>query len=190
MWIDLQEKQLRQKLGEIKEPSFYRKEEETAEARTFEEMAEWKGEQKTTSVYAGLTFDEVVEWREGTPMLKKQWQKRLEKEREELYAAEQYALLANENRRYPCLKCQKPEVYLFENEVWKYGVTKKGQAGRYTDEYLLEMKLSYHVQKRGTILECLEEEKLKIFNYPLLPENLARTEQERLARPPGNLRTD
>ncbi len=46
--------------------------------------------------------------------------------------------------------------------------------------------MSYFVQFKGTISECLKEEQRKLFNYPYLPENLGRPEQDRLPRPPYN----
>ena len=169
MWIDIQEKQLRQKLGEIREPSFYRREEETAEARTFEEM---------------------VEWDEGKPRLKKEFAERLERELLEIDDALQYVLLANRDGQYPCKGCPGESVFLNKGEVWRYGVTRKGEKGRYSEWYLKNSFLDIFVQFRGDMNDCLKQEKLKIFNYPLLPENLARPAGERLASPPGNLRTD
>lgn len=47
-------------------------------------------------------------------------------------------------------------------------------------------ELVHIVQFRGTLHECLKEEKKKIYMYPLLPENLAREEELRLIRPPYN----
>jgi len=53
------------------------------------------------------------------------------------------------------------------------------------------MKLSQYQPKPfekpqflGNYLDCLKQEKIKIYYYPTLPENLARVEQ--LLRPPGN----
>jgi len=34
--------------------------------------------------------------------------------------------------------------------------------------------------------ECLQAEQTKLFSYPVLPENLARLEENRLIRPPYN----
>lgn len=65
-----------------------------------------------------------------------------------------------------------------------------------TDYYLCylkrtPMKLSQYQPKPfekpqflGNYLDCLKQEKIKIYYYPTLPENLARVEQ--LLRPPGN----
>ena len=139
---------------------------------------------------AALTFDEVVEWIDGEPRLKQKQKERLAKEQMEIDNAEQYVLLALTSKNYPCLGCPRPLIFLRTTEVWKYGVTRKGQEGRYDVKFLTENKLRYLVQFRGTLSECLKEEKNKIFTYPLLPENLIRPAHERLARPPGNLRTD
>lgn len=139
---------------------------------------------------AVLTFDEVVEWIDGKPQLKQKQKERLAKEKREIDNAEQYVLLALTSQNYPYLGCSKPLIFLHTGQVWKYGVTRKGQEGRYDVKFLTENKLRYLVQFRGTLSECLKEEKNMIFTYPLLPENLARPAYERLARPPGNLRTD
>ena len=139
---------------------------------------------------AALTFDEVVEWKDGEPQLKKKREKQLVKEQKEIDEAEQYALLALTSKHYPCLRCPTPVIFLRKGEVWKYGVTRKGEKGRYTVNYLEQNHFEYFVQFRGTLSDCLKEEKAKIFRYPLLPENLARPNPERLANPPGNLRTD
>ena len=139
---------------------------------------------------AVLPFDEVVEWVGGEPQLKKKREKQLAKEQREIDEAEQYALLALTSKHYPCLRCLTPVIFLRKGEVWKYGVTRKGEKGRYTVNYLEQNHLEYFVQFRGTLSDCLKEEKAKIFRYPLLPENLARPKSERLATPPGNLRTD
>lgn len=42
----------------------------------------------------------------------------------------------------------------------------------------------YLVQYKGSIQECLKQEKTKIFNYATLPENLKR--ETPIIRPPGN----
>lgn len=141
-------------------------------------------------IVAALTFEEVVEWIEGEPQLKQKQKERLAKEQREIDNAEQYVLLALASQNYPCLGCSKSLIFLHTGQVWKYGVTRKGQEGRYDVKFLTENKLRYLVQFRGTLSECLKEEKSKIFTCPLLPENLARPSHERLARPPGNLRTD
>ena len=137
-----------------------------------------------------LTFSEVVEWENGTPKLKKKRQEQLQKQLNELEDAEQYVLVARRSGLYPCLSCPAPIIYLNAGEVWKYGVTRKGKEGRYTEQYLGANGLIYFVEFRGALQQCLAVEKQKIFNYPLLPENLARPDVYKLAKPPGNLRTD
>ncbi len=139
---------------------------------------------------AVLTFDEVVEWKDGEPRLTKKRERQMQKELRELQEAEQYALIAKQPKFYRCLKCPVPAIFLNIGEVWKYGVTRKGQDGRYHKDFLVQNDLDYLPQFRGSLHECLEEEKRKIFQYPLLPENLIRPPLQRLAKPPGNLRTD
>lgn len=101
--------------------------------------------------------------------------------------AEQYVLLAMETDFYPCLNCgNRGVIFLRSNEVWRYGVTRNGRNIRYPGLELSEARLRYVVQFRGTLAECLKQEKIKIYNYAVHPENLRRS--FRLIRPPGNPR--
>ena len=70
-------------------------------------------------------------------------------------------------------------------EAWRYGVTTQSQEGRYPMGLPVE-GLTYRILYRGTLQECLKQEKLYIYNYALLPENLKR--KPPLIRPPGNKR--
>ena len=169
MWIDLQEKQIKVKLGEPDDPTMFRKEEEMAEA---------------------YTFDEVVEWEGDVPRLKKEYAELMEIGLEEIDDALQYALIATQNGDFYCKPCPGKKFFLKEGEVWRYGMTRKGEKGRYSEVFLDSNNLKLIVQCRGTTTECLKQERWKIFNYPLLPENLARPNDKRLVKPPGNLRTD
>ncbi len=76
--------------------------------------------------------------------------------------------------------------YLHIGEVWKYGITSRGERGRYTTGFLQDNGVQYLIQFKGTMTECLQEEQRKLFSYPLLPENLVRLEHNRLIRPPYN----
>jgi len=111
---------------------------------------------------------------------------RLEKRLREIDDSEQYALVAGINGWYPCLHSGRSTFYLKSGEVWKYGVTSKGEFGRYTATFLIKNKVSYIVEFKGTFSECLKQEQIKLFGYPYLPENVARPETERLSRPPYN----
>ena len=109
---------------------------------------------------------------------------KLQKELEELENAEQYVLLASQNTWYPCFPCTgKKRIFLLRGQVWKYGVTRKGEAGRY-GKSLAQQNLIYVRQYQGPWQECLKQEKIKIYNYAVHPENLAR--EQPLIRPPGN----
>ena len=93
-------------------------------------------------------------------------------------------LLAAKAGRYPCFSCTgKSSIFLHQGQVWKYGVTRKGERGRYGNWHV-DQGLLYFIEYTGPLQECLRQEKLKIYNYALLPENLARTPP--LIRPPGN----
>lgn len=133
-------------------------------------------------LFSKMTFDE-----EGKlPKLNPQDEAKLQKRLNEIDDAEQYALVANENGWYPCNHPGRATFYLKAGEVWKYGTTTKGQFGRYSIKYLKAMNVFYIIQFQGTVAECLKEEQRKLFNYPYLPENLARPVKDRLPRPPYN----
>lgn len=126
-----------------------------------------------------ITYDE-----DGTPKLAQWRQKKLIKELNDLDRAEQYVLLAEEDGVYPCYSCiGSSTIRLKEGQVWKYGMTTKGQKGRYGAK-LPDKKLYYVIQFEGTVEKCLKEEKRKIYFYVILPENIARNKP--LIRPPGN----
>lgn len=120
------------------------------------------------------------------PTLKPKEKAKLDKRLKEIDDAQQYALIAIEDRWYPCNHPGRVAFYLLTGEVWKYGTTTKGQLGRYSMKYLEETNVSYVIQFQGAIGECLKEEQRKLFNYPYLPENLARPKIDRLPRPPYN----
>ena len=128
-----------------------------------------------------ITYDE-----NGIPQLAKWRQEKLAKELDDLDGAEQYVLRALDNSYYPCYSCPNTDsIYLTINQVWKYGITTKGEYGRYRGR-LTKKRLRYIIQFEGTLTECLKEQKRKIYGYGVLPENLARTSP--LIRPPGNKR--
>lgn len=111
---------------------------------------------------------------------------KLNKELDDLNSAEQYALLAKRTGYFPCFSCPDAErIRLQRGQVWKYGATTKGEWGRYS-KTLQSKNLLYVIQFTGTLEQCLMEEKRKIYNYALLPENLQRPLP--LMRPPGNKR--
>lgn len=120
------------------------------------------------------------------PQLSPRESRKLDKRLREIEESEQYALIASMNGWYACLHSGRTTVYLKKGEVWKYGVTSKGEGGRYKDSFLISNKVSYIKQFSGTFSECLKQEQIKLFNYPYLPENLARPPAEHLTRPPYN----
>ena len=120
----------------------------------------------------------------GTPRLATWRKQKMQKEIDDLDEAEQYVLLAGVSGLYPCYSCQNAStIQLNKGDIWKYGVTTKGKFGRYGNK-LERLNLQYIPQFRGTLENCLKEERRKIYQYALLPENLAR--QTPIIRPPGN----
>lgn len=121
-----------------------------------------------------------------TPELSPKEEEKLQKRLREIDDSEQYALIAKSNGWYSCLHSGRTTYYLKAGEVWKYGVTSKGQFGRYAAKFLLKNNVLYDLQFKGTVSECLKQEQIKLFNYRYLPENLTRLPADRLSRPPYN----
>lgn len=136
---------------------------------------------------AALKWSDVVEWMDGEWRLKPKREAERDKQMKKTDEAEQYALIADIPGYYECFHCPTKRMFLKTNEVWKYGVTNQGEKQRYTTHFLAKRKLRYLIQLRGTYSQCLVEEKRKLFDYPLLPENLARPDSLKLILPPGNL---
>jgi hypothetical protein len=136
---------------------------------------------------AALQWADVVEWVDGEWRLKPQRETERDRQIRKIDEAEQYALVADISGYYACLQCPAKRIFMKANEVWKYGVTNQGEKQRYTTQFLRQRRLRYLVQLRGTYSQCLVEEKRKLFEYPLLPENLARPDSLKRILPPGNL---
>ena len=127
-----------------------------------------------------------MESEEPEPKLSPKEEEKLLKRLREIDESEQYALIALEDGWYPCVHKGRISCYLKEGEVWKYGVTSKGEFGRYTTVFLAKNRVAYFVQFKGSFSDCLKREQIQLFNYPYSPENLARYPAERLPRPPYN----
>ncbi len=132
-----------------------------------------------------LEFEEVIIRNpDGTYRLHPKRSEKLHRDTLNLESSEQYALRATTNKYYPCLSCPyRDSIFLYTNEVWKYGTTINGRNKRYGNSLNAQF-LYYEVQFRGTIDQCLKQERIKIIRYPLLPENIKR--KNPIARPPGN----
>lgn len=133
-----------------------------------------------------LVTEILVDEESGNPKLHPKEEERLLKRLQEIDDSEQYALIAKKDGWYPCLHSGRTTFYLKAGEVWKYGVTSKGQIGRYTLKFLVQNQVEYHVQFKGTFSECLKQEQIKLYYYPYIMKNQARPLSERLPRPPYN----
>lgn len=148
----------------------------------------WKWVTLLALVLFGLAVfmadEDFLSEEDGRPVLAPWRKAKMEKELEEMEEGEQYVLKATEPGYYPCFNCPHTDkIFLEYGEVWKYGVTSKGQGNRYKSG-LPVSTLVYATEFIGELRECYRLEKIKIYNYALLPENLRRT--HRLIRPPGN----
>jgi len=92
----------------------------------------------------------------------------------------QYAIRVKQEGFYPL--CKGGTIFLRKNEIWKYGKTCLAKEERYPN--FDDMLYDFIIETVGTEEECLIQEKLKIYNYALLPENLQR--KVPIIRPPGN----
>jgi len=114
------------------------------------------------------------------------WRKeKLDRELDEIDEAVQYALIVTKSGEYRCFSCPdgRRVIHLEVGHTWRYGTTRKGEVGRYRGQ-LPDVRLLFVEQFKGSLSECLKEEKRKIYFYALLPENLSR--KKPLIRPPGN----
>jgi hypothetical protein len=93
----------------------------------------------------------------------------------------QYVLRASEAGWYFCEHTQK--IWLEEGEIWKIGKTCLSEKGRYS-KGSHDKRLIFAEQFSGTAEQCLIVEKVKLFAYPLFPENINR--KNPLLLPPGN----
>lgn len=133
-----------------------------------------------------LIIEAVFVKEEPSPELNPKEKAKLEKKMKEIDDAEQYALLAAKDGLYACLHSGRETCFLRKGEVFKYGVTTKGEFGRYNTSFMMKHNVIYVVQFKGNVAECLIQEQVKLFNYPYLPENLARLPENQLPRPPYN----
>ena len=97
-------------------------------------------------IVCALKWRDVIEYFDGEPRLSSKHQQQLQRKLNELDAAEQYALIATKEQWYPCLHSGHALYYLHVGEVWKYGVTTKGERGRYTGQFLLDNSVAYVIQ--------------------------------------------
>ncbi len=146
--------------------------------------------------YVVIHEDGTLELPEVRVIKYKKAVKRTVKRKHKKVNCEQYVLTALYSGWYPLLRwgeaIAQDSIWLNEGEVWKYGITCVGELRRYTNhiyyndsKYKLTQKdLFFETQFKGTEKECKIEEKRKIYNYPLLPECMAR--EKKLARPPGH----
>jgi hypothetical protein len=141
----------------------------------------------TYHLISGSKKSPVIIDQDGNKVLAPHRQKKLDKELKEIDNAAQYVLVADKTGYFPCYTCPDGSglIYLYKGEVWKYGMTRKGENGRYPKQNYGAPNLRFLIQFQGTVSECLKMEKIKIYSYPLLPE--AEKRDFTLIIPPGNV---
>ena len=136
-------------------------------------------------------FEERVRQTESGYDLSPTFKEKMNREMKGLANAEQYALRASKDGFYECATCLaqygQAEIFLLKDEVWRYGVSTKGDL-RYEGGFYRKKGVYYDTEFEGNYYECLIEEKKKIYYYVILPENLKR--EIPLIRPPMNLRSN
>ncbi|MEZ5041510.1 MAG: hypothetical protein R2828_16575 [Saprospiraceae bacterium] len=110
--------------------------------------------------------------------------KELERQLDRYNNAEQYVLLATRSGWFKCCKCAVKNVFLLNGQVWKYGSTLKKY--RYSKFFLSANNLEYIIEFEGDLTSCRKEEITKIRMYKFSSENVNRSLESRLLRPPGN----
>lgn len=121
----------------------------------------------------------------GKFQISKKRLEKLHKDSIKFEKAQQYVLYAAQTGWYECFSCRDTtHIYLYAGEVWKYGYTINGAEIRYSQE--MRKKFTYFAQFIGDVKQCMFEERKRIVAYPLLPENLKRSVEKRLGRPPAN----
>ncbi|WP_148270396.1 hypothetical protein [Haliscomenobacter hydrossis] len=137
-----------------------------------------------TGIFAAINWEDYVVEKDGKLELAPKRKAKLKKELNEIDNAVQYALIARTAGEYPCLNCgNRKTIYLNVGDVWKYGTTRLGENGRYKSDPI-DDRLRFLPEFAGNYAECLKMEKIKIYNYVLLPENQKR--KSPIIRPPGN----
>lgn len=107
-----------------------------------------------------------------------------------LQNAQLYVLRAEINGYFLCPKCpasaaKNGKYFLKMGESYKYGVTINPN-DRYSRAELARFRLNYQLLAIGPLEEMMAKEVALIGQYAILPENLARAKQFRLAIPPGS----
>jgi hypothetical protein len=75
---------------------------------------------------------------EPSPELSPKEKAKLEQKMKEIDDAEQYALLAAKDGLYTCLHSGRTACFLHKGEVFKYGITTKGEFGRYNTSFMMK----------------------------------------------------
>jgi len=110
---------------------------------------------------------------------------RIETRTRDAFPCMQYALVAIYNGWFPCFNGSgQDSIFLYTDEVWKYGKTCNGEKGRYPGGFPVK-GLRFRAEFSGTEKECLIQEKLRIYNYPNLPE--CKKRNFIMLRPAGNI---
>jgi len=137
-------------------------------------------------IAATITWKEITKQKaNGEWTLTEPFVEQVLNELEKTEVCETYVLTAASSGSYLCKHCPRGTYYLHAGEVYKYGMTCT-QYSRYQSSWLAQMRLNYTVVFRGDLKTARAAEIKLLGKYPILPENLARPIDNRLALPPGN----
>lgn len=132
---------------------------------------------------AALKWEDVARrLRDGTWALSEERQQEMEDTLDRNENAEQYVLLAVVSGWYECYLCEEGKYWLNEGEIAKIGIT-TNPAQRYSQQWLKDHRVSYHVETEGDLAKVRKAEIERIASYPFTPENMRRPKDKRLVVP-------
>ena len=132
---------------------------------------------------AALKWEDVARrFKDGTWGLSEERQQQLDETLGRNEHAEQYVLIAVVSGWYECYLCKQRKYWLNEGEIAKIGIT-TNRAERYSQQWLQEHRVRYHVEIEGDLAVVRKAEIERIADYPFTPENMSRPKNKRLVVP-------
>ncbi len=134
--------------------------------------------------------------KDGSYSISKEWEESIREKREKIDNHELYMLVASQDGMYICNHCPTGKFFLYEGEVYRFGITGNGEDGRgYTEKWQDRNRLAFiHIVFGDEVMVKKKQAEL-IGLYAIHPENMNRPVSEskkaksywyRLVLPPGN----